>query len=47
MVSFTQKKKKKSGEKSQKIVKILYFDIAAKKRILIFPLIKEFVISEM
>lgn len=37
----------KSREKSQEIVKVLYFDIAAKKKILIFPAKKEFVILEV
>lgn len=32
--------KKKIREKSQKIVKMLYFDIAAKKKYLIFPVEK-------
>lgn len=38
---------KKNPDISQKIVKMLYFDIAAKKKILIFPVIKQFVILEM
>lgn len=56
---FHLKKKKKKRQKKNKpkpkiqreisgnCQKVLYFDIAAKKKILIFPAIKEFVILEV